>query len=92
MCFMCYHEKIVMGVPGGASGKESTYQCRRHKRRGFNPWVGKIPWNRKWQPIPISREVSLPGKFHGQRSLVGPVHGVAGSDTTEHACTTPHKN
>ena len=60
---MWYHEKIVMGVPGGASGKESTYQCRRHKRRGFNPWVGKIPWNRKWQPIPTSREVSLPGYF-----------------------------
>ena len=34
---------------------------------GFDPWVGKIPWRRKWQPIPVF----LPGKFHGQRSLVG---------------------
>ena len=34
---------------------------------GFDPWIGKIPWRRKWQPTPVS----LPGKFHGQRSLVG---------------------
>ena len=33
----------------------------------FGPWVGKIPWSRKWQPTPVF----LPGKFHGQRSLVG---------------------
>ena len=32
-----------VGFPGGASGKEPTYQCRRHKRFRFNPWVGKIP-------------------------------------------------
>jgi len=30
----------------------------------FNPWVRKIPWRRKWQPIPAF----LPGKSHGQRS------------------------
>ena len=35
--------------------------------RQFNPWVGKIPWRRKWQPTPIF----LPGEFHGQRSMVG---------------------
>ena len=34
---------------------------------GFDTWVGKIPWRRKWQPTPVS----LPGKSHGQRSLVG---------------------
>ena len=32
---------------GGVSGKESTCQCRRHKRRRFDPWVSKIPWRRK---------------------------------------------
>ena len=37
-------------VPGGADDKESTCQCRRHKRRGFNLWLGKIPWRRKCQP------------------------------------------
>ena len=31
------------GFPGGLSGKESTCQCRRCRRRGFDPWVGKIP-------------------------------------------------
>ena len=33
----------------------------------FNPLVVKIPWRRKWQPTPVF----LPGKSHGQRSLVG---------------------
>ena len=42
-------------------------QCRRCKRCRFNPWVGKIPWSRKWQPIPVL----LPGKFHKQGSLEG---------------------
>ena len=41
------------GFPGGASGKEPTCQVRRHKRCGFDPWVGKIPWKRKWQPTPV---------------------------------------
>ena len=39
-------------------------RCRRHR---FDPWVGKIPWRRKWQLTPAF----LPGKSHGQRSLVG---------------------
>jgi len=34
---------------------------------GFNPWVGKIPWRRAWQPS----TVFLLGESHGQRSLVG---------------------
>ena len=34
---------------------------------GLIPWIRKIPWRRKWQPSPVF----LPGKFHGQRSLVG---------------------
>ena len=33
---------------------------------GFNTWVRKIPWSRKWQPTPVF----LPGESHGQRSLV----------------------
>ena len=35
------------------SGKESACQCRRCKRLGFNPWVRKMPWSRKWQPNPL---------------------------------------
>ena len=57
----------VQVFSGGSSGKESLCQCRRHKRLGFDPWVGKIPWRRAWQPTPAF----LPGEFHGQRSLVG---------------------
>ena len=44
---------ILRGFPGGASGKEPAQQCRRHKGHSFNPWVGKIPWRRAWQPIPV---------------------------------------
>ena len=35
----------ILGFPGGARGKEPAYQCRRPKRCGFNPWVGKILWS-----------------------------------------------
>ena len=48
-------------------GKELTCQCRRRRRPGFDPWVWKIPWRRKWQPIPVF----LLGKFHRQRRLAG---------------------
>ena len=53
-----------MGLPWGLSGKESVCQCRRC---GLDPWAGKIPWEKKLQPTPVF----LPGKSHGQRSLVG---------------------
>ena len=56
---------LGLGLPRWLSAK-LTRQCRRC-RYGLDPWVGKIPWRRKWQPAPIF----LPGKFHGQRSLVG---------------------
>ena len=39
--------------PGGAIGKEPVCQCRRCRRCGFHPWVGKIPWRREWQPTQI---------------------------------------
>ena len=47
----------------------------RHKRCGFDPWVSKIPWRRKWQPTPVF----LPGESHGQRTLAATVHRVAQS-------------
>ena len=69
-------------LPKWCSGNESTCQCRRCKSCGYNPWVGKIPCRRKWQPTPAF----LPGKFHGQRSLVGySPWGVKESDMTEHS-------
>ena len=47
--------------------KEFACQCRSPRRYQWDPWVGKIPWRRKWQPT----LVSLPGESHGQRSLAG---------------------
>ena len=41
--------------------------CQQYRRRGFDHWVGKIPWRRTWQLTPVL----LPGKSHGWRSLVG---------------------
>ena len=53
----------VWELPRWLSGKESACQSRRH---GFDPWVEKIPWRRKWHPTPVF----LPGKSHRQRNLV----------------------
>ena len=53
-------------------------------RPGFDLWVGKIPWKRKWQPTPIF----LPGKSQGHRSLLGTDHGVAKSQTQLNNYTT----
>ena len=55
------------GLPRWLRGKESPCQCRRRKRCAFDPWIRKIPWRKKWQPTIIF----LPGKSHGQWSLVG---------------------
>ena len=66
-----------LGFPGGASGEEPACQCRRHKRRRFDPWVQKIPWRRTWQQSPVS----LAGDSHAQRSLAGCIHRVAKSRT-----------
>ena len=56
-----------MGLPRWLSGKESSCQGRILRRHKFNPWVGKIPQRRKWQPTPVF----MLEKFHGQRSLRG---------------------
>ena len=53
-----------MGFPGSSVVKNLPANAGDV---GFNPWVGKIPKRREWQPI----LVFLPGKSHGQRSLVG---------------------
>ena len=64
---ICLYFAYNQGLPRWHNGKEFTCQCKRSKRRGFNPWVRKISWSRKWQPT----LVFLPGKFHEQRSLAG---------------------
>ena len=54
-------------LPRWLSGKEPTCQYTIHRRFRFDPWVGKTPWRRKWQPT----LGFLPGESHGQRSLAG---------------------
>ena len=61
VCFCSKHSCFIMlalvynmvGFPGGTSGKGSTCQCRRLKKLGFNPWVGKIPLRRARQLTPV---------------------------------------
>ena len=66
-----------MGFPGGSDGKNICLQWRRPR---FDSWVGKIRWRSKWQPTPVL----LPGKSHGQKSLVGySPWGRKELDTTE---------
>ena len=72
--------KLVLGFPGGTSGKEPACQYRRCKRCQFSPWVGKMPWRKAWQPT----LASLPGESHGPRSLADcNPWGHKESDTTE---------
>ena len=74
-------------LPRWHSGKESPCQCRRCNRHRFDPWVGKIPWSRKWQPT----SVFMPGKFHGQRGAwQATVCWVTESDMTKHTCACAH--
>ena len=50
---------VSISIPWWLSSKRIHLQCRRCRRHGFDPWVGKIPWRRKWQPTPVL----LPGKI-----------------------------
>ena len=71
-------EAVQWGFHSGSAVKNPPAQCRK---RGFDSWVGKIPWRRKWQPT----SGLLPGKFYGQRSLEGYCRwSCKESDMTEH--------
>ena len=68
---------VCVGFPDSSVGKESA--CNAEEPR-FDPWVGKIPWRREWQPTPVF----LPREFLGQRNLVGySPWGCKESDMTE---------
>ena len=70
--------RLSLSFPSGAVGKNPPANGRSYT---FSPWVGKIPWGRKWQPTPVFSPI----KFHGQRSLVGySSRGCKKSDTIEH--------
>ena len=63
-----------MGILGGASGKQPTCQCRRC---GFDPWVGTIPWRRKYNPF----QCSCLENPMDRRACWAAVHGVTKSRT-----------
>ena len=80
---ICY--LFIQGFPGGASGKEPTFQYRRHQRQGNR----SLDWKDPLQQGMTTHSVFLPGKSHGQRSLVGysPVGREESGMTEETACT-----
>ena len=84
--FFFFRKRIQnLRLPRWCSGKESACQCRRHKRRMFDPWVGKMPGGRKWQPTPVF----LPEKFH-RGSQWATVHGITQSRTQLSTHTHTH--
>ena len=60
--------KVTQASQVALTGKEPACQCERHERCKFDPWVGKMPWSRKWQPV---LQVSCLESPRGQRSLLG---------------------
>ena len=86
MLLVTLHLWPFLVFPGSTSGKEPVCQCRRCRRREFNPWVGMIPWRRVraahssilvWR-IPWTEE---PGVYSPW--------GCQESDTTEGCITAP---
>ena len=55
---LIFTTSLRLCFPGSSTGKESACKCRRP---GFNPWVGKNSWRRKWLLTPVF----WPGEFHG---------------------------
>jgi len=64
-------------LPWWFEGKESTGQCKRCTRCGFDPGIREIPWRREWQCIPLC----LPGNPMDRQVLRATIHGVTGSQT-----------
>ena len=69
----------ILSFPGSTSGKGPACQCRRYKRHGFDPWVGKIPWRKAWPPT----SVYFPGESHDREAWQAIVRGVTKLDMTE---------
>ena len=72
-------ETTNKGFPGDSVVKNLSADTGNRRHR-FDPWVGKIPWRRAWQPTPLF----LPGEPHRQRCLAGSgPQGHTELDTTE---------
>ena len=79
--FSLKHSSSHLGLCHWLSGRASACHCRRPR---FDPWIGKIPWRRKWLPTPVF----LLGKSHRKGSLEGYSHKVfVGSQIAINTCT-----
>ena len=73
---------ILMKISPIVQNKGASQLAIRHRKGGFNFWVRKIPWSRKWQPT----LVFSPGKFHGREAWWARVHEVSKSRTRLNDC------
>ena len=74
---------LALGIPKWLSDNETACQCRRCRRHGFNPWVGKIPLKEGM----ATHSSTIARKSHGQGSLVGYIPWSCKElDMTEHTC------
>ena len=74
MCVLMYHKLKIMGFPGGSVAKNLSANAGE---AGSHPWVGKIPWRRKWQPTVATHSI-LAWRIPWTRgSWQATVHGVA---------------
>ena len=89
-CWMLPFDTGIHGLPRWLSDKEPACQCWRRKKFEFDPWVGKIPWKRAWQPT----IVFLPGESPWtERSLTGYSpwgHKVGHNWAPKHTQQHPH--
>ena len=61
---------LMWGFLGGAGGKKPACRCSRLKQRGFDPWVGKVPWRRgQSTPVFLPGESVEPGGLQSIGSL-----------------------
>ena len=70
-------ERLTLHYTCGTNGKEPICQCRRHKRRGFNPWIRKIPLEEGL----ATHSTLLTLRIHGQSYMQATCHRVTKSWT-----------
>ena len=76
-----------VGFPGGAVVKNPPTNVGDVRDTGLIPGWGRSPGGRNCNPI----QYSLPGQFHGQKSLAGySPWGSKESNTTEHGTCFRH--